>query len=58
MTKLRLLRLTIALGTAAALMGCSVFKKDEPKLEEATPGEIFQMGEAQLADGKAKDAAK
>lgn len=57
MTKLRLLRLTVALGLTAALMGCSWFKKDEPDLEESSPGEIFQLGEAQLADGDAKEAA-
>jgi outer membrane protein assembly factor BamD len=59
MTTLRLFRLATALGLAVALAGCSLFKKDdEVALDDMPPGDIFQMGEAQLADGKANDAAQ
>jgi outer membrane protein assembly factor BamD len=58
MTKLRVLRLTLVLGTAAVLMGCSFFKKDKVDYEASTPAEIFQVAEAQLADGDAREAAQ
>jgi len=60
MTTLRLIRLAAALSMAAALAGCSLFggDDDEISLEDAPPDEIFQMGEAQLADGDAITAAQ
>jgi len=59
MTSLRLIRLTAALGLAAALAGCSLFSSDkEPTLENTPPDEIFAQAEAQLADGKAVEAAQ
>ena len=59
MTTLRLIRLAAALSMAAALAGCSLFgDDDEISLEDAPPGEIFQLGEAQLADGDAIGAAQ
>jgi outer membrane protein assembly factor BamD len=60
MTTLRLIRLATALSMAAALAGCSIFSNDDDdfSLEEIPPGQIFQMGEAQLADGDAIGAAK
>ena len=59
MTTLRLIRLAAALSMAAALAGCSLFGgDDEISLEDAPPAEIFQLGEAQLADGDAIEAAQ
>lgn len=59
MTTLRLIRLAAALSMAAALAGCSLFgDDDEISLEDAPPAEIFQLGEAQLADGDAIEAAQ
>lgn len=59
MTTLRLIRLAAALSMAAALAGCSLFGDDDDiSLEDAPPGEIFQLGEAQLADGDAIEAAQ
>lgn len=59
MTTLRLIRLAAALSMAAALAGCSLFgDDDEISLEDAPPGEIFQLGEAQLADGDEIEAAQ
>jgi outer membrane protein assembly factor BamD len=60
MTTLRLIRLAAALTMAAALAGCSLFGDDDDdfSLEDMPPGDIFQMGEAQLADGRATDAAQ
>jgi outer membrane protein assembly factor BamD len=59
MISLRLIRLTAALGFAAALAGCSMFSSDdEPTLDNTPPAEIFAQAEAQLADGKAIEAAK
>ncbi len=60
MTTLRLIRLAAALSMAAALAGCSLFggDDDEISLEDAPPDQIFQMGEAQLADGDAITAAQ
>ena len=60
MTTLRLLRLAAALAMAAALAGCSLFGggDDDFSLEDMPPGDIFAMGEAQLADGNATDAAQ
>ena len=60
MTTLRLIRLAAAVGMAAALAGCSLFGDDgdEFSLENVPPGEIFRMGEAQLADGNATEAAQ
>ena len=60
MTTLRLIRLAAALSMAAALAGCSLFGGDDDdiSIEEMPPGEIFQIGEAQLADGDAIGAAQ
>jgi outer membrane protein assembly factor BamD len=59
MTTLRLIRIAAAISIAAALAGCSMFGgKDEVALDDTPPGEIFQLGEAQLADGRAVEAAK
>ena len=60
MTTLRLIRLAVALSMAAALAGCSLFGGDDDdiSLDNMPPGEIFQMGEAQLADGDAIAAAQ
>ncbi|HUS52396.1 MAG TPA: outer membrane protein assembly factor BamD [Thermohalobaculum sp.] len=59
MTTLHLLRLATTLCIVAALAGCSLFSSDEEvTLDETPPGEIFQLGEAQLADGNAIEAAK
>jgi outer membrane protein assembly factor BamD len=59
MTTRRLIRLATALSLAVALAGCSLFSKDDNvTLDELPPDAIFQMGEAQLADGKARNAAK
>jgi len=59
MTTLRLIRLAAALSMAAALAGCSLFGGDETlSLEDMPPDDIFQMGEAQLADGDATGAAE
>ncbi|MHA1529153.1 MAG: outer membrane protein assembly factor BamD [Alphaproteobacteria bacterium] len=60
MSTLRLIRLAAALSMAAALAGCSLFSDDDDdfSLEDRPPGEIFQMGEAQLADGDAVGAAQ
>jgi len=60
MTTLRLIRLAVALSMSAALAGCSLFGggDDEFSLEDTPPDQIFQMGEAQLADGDAVGAAK
>ena len=59
MTHLRLIRLAAALGMSAVLAGCSVFSNDDDvALDNTPPGEIFQLGEAQLADGNERDAAK
>jgi outer membrane protein assembly factor BamD len=59
MTTLRLIRLATALTAAVALAGCSLFSDDDDvTLDEVPPGDIFQMGEAQLADGKPAEAAQ
>jgi outer membrane protein assembly factor BamD len=59
MTTPRLIHIVAAVGMAAALAGCSLFGgDDEVTLDDLPPGEIFQMGEAQLADGQAVQAAK
>ena len=59
MTTLRLIRLAAALSLAAALAGCSLFGGDDDiSLEDMPPGQIFQMGEAQLADRDAIGAAQ
>jgi outer membrane protein assembly factor BamD len=60
MTTLRLIRLAAALSLAAALAGCSLFgdDDDEISLEDMPPGQIFQMGEAQLASGDAIGASR
>lgn len=59
MTTLRLIRLAAALSMAAALAGCSLFGDDDDiSLEDIPPGEIFQLGEAQLADGDEIEAAQ
>ncbi len=60
MTTLRLIRLAAAFSMAAALAGCSLFGDDDDdfSLENIPPGEIFQMGEAQLAEGDAIGAAQ
>lgn len=59
MTKLRLISIVAAISISAALAGCSAFSgDDETKLEDTPPGEIFQLGEKQLADGNATEAAK
>jgi outer membrane protein assembly factor BamD len=59
MTTLRLIRIAATISIAAALAGCSMFGgKDEVALDDTPPGEIFQLGEAQLADGRAVEAAK
>ena len=58
MTTRRLIRLATALSLAVALAGCSLFGDDDDvALDDLPPDQIFQMGEAQLADGKAADAA-
>jgi outer membrane protein assembly factor BamD len=58
MTTRRLIRLATALSLAVALAGCSLFSKDDNvTLDEWPPDAIFQMGEAQRADGKARNAA-
>jgi outer membrane protein assembly factor BamD len=54
----RPIRLAIAIGLAVALTGCSMFRKDEASLEELPAGEIFRLGEEQLADGNAGQAAE
>jgi outer membrane protein assembly factor BamD len=54
-----LIRIVAALGISVMLAGCSMFdSKEEVTLDDTPPGEIFQLGEAQLADGKAIQAAK
>ena len=59
MTTLRLIRLATALSLAIALAGCSLFSDDDDfSLDDMPPGDIFQMGEAQLADGDAIEAAQ
>jgi outer membrane protein assembly factor BamD len=59
MTPLRLIRLAVALGMAAALAGCSAFSSDDTiMLDDMPPGDIFQMGEAELADGRPIEAAQ
>ncbi len=59
MTPLRLIRLAAALGMAAALAGCSAFSSDDTiTLDDMPPGDIFQMGEAELADGRPIEAAQ
>jgi len=61
MTTQRLIRLAAALAMAAALAGCSLFgggDDDDIALEDMPPGDIFQLGEAQLADGKAIESAQ
>ncbi|MFQ5567483.1 MAG: hypothetical protein ACE5EU_14105, partial [Paracoccaceae bacterium] len=60
MTTLRLIRFAACLSLAAALTGCSLFGggDDDFSLEDMPPGDIFAMGEAQLADGDAADAAQ
>ncbi len=59
MTPLRLIRLAAALGMAAALAGCSAFSSDDTiALDDMPPGDIFQMGEAELADGRPIEAAQ
>lgn len=59
MTTLRLIRLATALSLAIALAGCSLFSDDDDfSLDDMPPGDIFQMGEAQLADGDAIAAAQ
>jgi len=59
MTTLRLIRLAAALSMAAVLAGCSLFSDDDDiSLEDIPPGEIFQLGEAQLADGNEIEAAQ
>ena len=59
MTTLRLIRLATAAGMAAALAGCSLFSDDdEVSLENTPPGEIFQAGEALLADDSPVEAAQ
>jgi outer membrane protein assembly factor BamD len=59
MTPLRLIRLAVALGMAAALAGCSAFSSDDTiTLDDMPPGDIFQMGEAELADGRPIEAAQ
>lgn len=57
---LRLTRLVLTVGLVAALTACSLFKDDEDDvtLEEMPPGEIFALGEAQLADGNPREAAQ
>lgn len=59
MTHLRLIRIVAALGMSAVLAGCSLFSNDDDvALDNTPPDEIFQMGEAQLADGNERDAAE
>jgi outer membrane protein assembly factor BamD len=59
MTTPHLIRIVAALGISVMLAGCSMFdSKEEVTLDDTPPGEIFQLGEAQLADGKAIQAAK
>jgi len=58
MTISRLTRLAAGIVLAAAMASCSAFGKKEPKVEDMAPGEIFQKGEAQLADGSAEQAAQ
>jgi outer membrane protein assembly factor BamD len=57
MTIQRLTHIVAALSVSAVLAACSD-SSDEVTLDDAPPGEIFQLGEAQLADGDATDAAK
>ena len=59
MTNPHLIRIVAELGISVVLAGCSMFdSKEEVTLDDTPPGEIFQLGEAQLADGKAIQAAK
>ena len=59
MTHLRLIRIAAALSMSAVLAGCSVFSNDKDvALDNTPPGEIFQTGEALLADGNARAAAE
>lgn len=59
MTTLRLIRIAATLAIATALAGCSLFNGDDDvALDETPPGDIFEMGEAQLADGDAIQAAQ
>ena len=54
-----LIRIVATLGISVVLAGCSMFDgKEEVTLDDTPPGEIFQLGEAQLADRKAIQAAK
>ena len=57
----RLPRLALAIGLAAMLGACSVFNGDDEEdtsLEDMPPGEIYALGESQLADGDARQAAE
>ena len=56
MTTLRPIRLALALGLGLAISACS--GSDDAKLDDVPPAEIFALGEAQLAEGDNKDAAK
>ena len=59
MISLRLTRMAAMLGLAATLAACSMFKgKEEETLDNVPPDEIYALGETQLAEGKATEAAK
>lgn len=55
----RLSRLALPLALAIAIGGCSMFdgKDEKLTLEEMPPADIYAMGEAQLAEGNARQAA-
>ena len=58
MTKTRALLFVAICAVGLTLSACSVFKKDEVTLEEMPPADIYALGEAQLAEGKAIEAAR
>jgi outer membrane protein assembly factor BamD len=59
MKSLPLTRMAAALGMAAALAACSMFKgKEDPTYDNTPPDEIYAIGESQLAEGKSTQAAQ
>ncbi|HUF85968.1 MAG TPA: outer membrane protein assembly factor BamD [Thermohalobaculum sp.] len=55
----RLSRFILIAGLAALLAGCSLFDRDDDvSLEDMPPGDIYALGESQLADGNLRRAAQ